>query len=106
VSLDEPETGDIDLLRQDAGPEHLLGAFLNAERLRWGLAQLTEDQQEVIILRFIEGYSTAEVATMLGKNRGAIRGLQFRGLAALRDVLLQEREESATGESSKDDEPR
>jgi RNA polymerase sigma-70 factor (ECF subfamily) len=48
-----------------------------------GLRQLTEEQRNVLLYRCLLGYSTEEVATMLGRQVGAIRALQFRALSAL-----------------------
>ncbi len=73
-------------------PEQVLQSMMTMERIREAIDQLTEEQQTVIILRFIEGYSTADIAEIMGKQRGAIRGLQFRGLAALRKILGVEEE--------------
>ena len=47
------------------------------------LAQLTDDQRDVIILRFIEDMSLAEVAEALDKTVGAVKALQHRALASL-----------------------
>ncbi len=47
------------------------------------LAQLTDDQRDVIILRFIEEMSLAEVAETLDKTVGAVKALQHRALASL-----------------------
>jgi RNA polymerase sigma-70 factor (ECF subfamily) len=55
------------------------------------LAQLTDDQQDVIILRFIGEMSLAEVAEILGKSVGAIKALQHRALASM-SRLLQNQE--------------
>lgn len=54
-----------------------------AAALREALATLTSDQQQVIILRFIEGLPTEEVASIMGKNGNAIKALQHRALRAL-----------------------
>jgi RNA polymerase sigma-70 factor (ECF subfamily) len=48
---------------------------------------LTDEQQQVISLRFIAGYSTREVARLLGKTEGAVKALQHRALASLRRLL-------------------
>ena len=48
---------------------------------------LTEDQQQVIILRFYHGMSNAEVSRVMGKPEGAVKALQTRGLRSLRRVL-------------------
>jgi RNA polymerase sigma-70 factor (ECF subfamily) len=48
---------------------------------------LTEDQQQVIILRFYHGMSNADVSKVMGKPEGAVKALQSRGLRSLRRVL-------------------
>lgn len=65
---------------------------LQAEEVRLALRQLTEDQRQVLTLRFIEGLSTEEVAQVLGKRAGAIRALQMRGLQALAEIMEAEDE--------------
>jgi RNA polymerase sigma-70 factor (ECF subfamily) len=66
---------------------------LTIEQLSGALTQLTREQRQVIILRFIEGLSTAETAQATGKTEDAVKKLQARGLATLKRVL--EREERA-----------
>jgi RNA polymerase sigma factor (sigma-70 family) len=51
------------------------------------LAELTDDQREVIELRFFAGLSVAETAEAMGRQDGTVRGLQFRAIAALRRSL-------------------
>lgn len=48
------------------------------------LRRLPAGQQEVIVLRFLQGLATAEVAQVLGKSEGAVKGLQSRALKSLR----------------------
>jgi RNA polymerase sigma-70 factor (ECF subfamily) len=57
------------------------------EALKGAVKHLTSEQQEVLVLRFIENMSSREVASVLGKNEGAIRALQFRALGRLRKLL-------------------
>ncbi len=54
-----------------------------ARTLRMAISGLTDDQQQVVILRFIEGHRIETVAEMLGKQPNAIKALQFRALRAL-----------------------
>ena len=63
---------------------------IDAERLRAAIRCLTEEQAEVVTLRFLEGYSIAEVADMVGRSEGAIKALQYRAVAALRSLLYDE----------------
>lgn len=69
------------------GPEELASAGDDVRQLRAAIAKLTPLQQEVIVLRFFEGRSNAEIAVLTGKHESTIRGIQMRGLAALRDLL-------------------
>lgn len=54
-----------------------------SDELHEALRALTVQQQKVLVLRFIEGFNTAEIAQQLGKQQGAIRALQMRGLQEL-----------------------
>ena len=60
------------------------------DALRGAIRHLTSEQQEVIVLRFVENLSSRQVAKVLGKNEGAIRALQFRALGRLRKLLTTE----------------
>ncbi len=60
---------------------------LTQEKLRRGLHHLTEEQKQVILLKFIEGYSNDDVANIMGKSIGAVKVLQFRALRSLREYF-------------------
>ncbi len=77
MRIDEKE-GDLD----DVTQRHF-----TAETLQRAIHRLTVDQQQVIILRFLEGYSTEEVARIMGKGQGAVRTLQHRALAGLARIF-------------------
>ena len=49
--------------------------------------QLTPEQQNVLALRFGQGYSLEETAAILNKNANAVKALQFRALASLQRVI-------------------
>lgn len=51
------------------------------------MKQLTQEQQEVIRLRIIEGYTSAETAKIMGRKEGTIRVMQYRALRALSELL-------------------
>ena len=76
----------------EPGPEQL--AIVSSERARIvaAMARLTEEQQEVLRLRFFGGLGPAEVGALLGRRDGAVRALQFRALEALRRSLGAEGE--------------
>ena len=62
----------------------LVGRTEVAERTRLALLALTEDQRQVVVLKFLQGMSNAEVAEITGKTVGAVKALQHRGLDILR----------------------
>lgn len=64
--------------------------ILLQDRLKQSLGKLSSEQQQVITLKFIEGYNNSEIADILGKSVGAVKGLQFRALAALKRILHRE----------------
>lgn len=51
--------------------------------LKEAILTLTEDQQHVIALRFGQGLSLAETASIMDKSVGAVKALQHRALASL-----------------------
>ncbi|PJE75868.1 hypothetical protein COV04_02900 [Candidatus Uhrbacteria bacterium CG10_big_fil_rev_8_21_14_0_10_48_11] len=57
------------------------------ETVTKGLAAIKDEYREVILLRYIEDYSIAEVAKILEKSRGAIRVTTHRALDALREAV-------------------
>ncbi len=71
-------------------PEASLQRTLANEQLRWALRQLTDEQRQVLHLKFIEGYANFEIAAILDKKEGAIRALQYRALRSLNRILSRE----------------
>lgn len=54
------------------------------------LAELTEDQREVLALRVVADLTVEQVAEVMGKRPGAVKALQRRALAAVRRSLVTE----------------
>ena len=61
-------------------------------RVRRALQSLTPLQQQVIVLRFLEEKSLKEVAQIVERTVGAVKGLQHRGLQTLQHILQEEDE--------------
>ena len=61
--------------------------FDAVDELKDALAALPTRQRAVIVLRYYEGLSEAEIAELLGCRPGTVKSLAHRGLAALRGVL-------------------
>ena len=69
------------------GPEDEVLAASRDPQLVAALAQLTEEQREVVELRLVAGLSVADVAALTGRRAGAVRALQHRAVARLADLL-------------------
>jgi len=75
VQLSEPDHSE--------AVENEIDLAVEMQSVKSALQTLTDDQQKVLTLKFIEGMSNNEIARHLGKREGAIRALQMRGLQAL-----------------------
>jgi RNA polymerase sigma-70 factor (ECF subfamily) len=69
------------------GPENLVLSALTNETLLTAVKKLNPEQQECIVLRFLQGLSVNETALAMGKNDGAIKALQYRAVRALARLL-------------------
>jgi RNA polymerase sigma-70 factor, ECF subfamily len=88
----EVTTGDVlDADREDRGPEgspeSAVVDHITNVTLLTAVKQLNPEQQECIVLRFLQGFSVAETAKAMGKNEGAIKALQYRAVRALARLL-------------------
>ena len=90
VSLDDVHPAE---LRQEDGIEEKLELQIKSQQLRAALQLLTEEQKRVLVLKFIDGLSTREIARQLGKRQGAVRGLQMRALQRLAKCPSLQREQ-------------
>jgi RNA polymerase sigma-70 factor (ECF subfamily) len=84
LSLEEETITDISDTKQEIEEE--------LERQEWlkVIDYLPRNQKQVIILKFIEGLDNQEIGQIMDKNQGAIRVLQMRALATLRQKLSTE----------------
>ncbi len=84
-SLDDVMAWVADIEKSD--PSRQLLTEESYHYLYLALDNLTDEQRDVVILRFIAQMRISEVAKRMGKSEGAIKALQFRALAALRREL-------------------
>jgi RNA polymerase sigma-70 factor, ECF subfamily len=75
-------------IEADSDPAGETERKLEMERVQLAMTGLTEEQREIIQLRFFGGLSSAEVAAMMGKTDGAIREAQSAALKKLRLKLV------------------
>jgi len=83
----------LELPSQHASVE--LGRALDAEVIAGALEKLTVDQQQVIVMKFIEGLDNEQIAQTMDKREGAVRALQMRALMSLRRVLESQGEDGS-----------
>lgn len=60
---------------------------MNTERAVHAFKMLSDDQQEVLILRFGQGCNLEETADIMGRNVNAVKALQFRAINTLRQIF-------------------
>lgn len=82
--------GLVDAASDDAPPDERLARDVEVQSLQQALMRLPDDQRDVLILRFIEGYSHAEAAAVLKKSVVAVRQIQVRALRAMQKQLADE----------------
>jgi RNA polymerase sigma-70 factor, ECF subfamily len=63
------------------------------KRLMRAIRTLSADKQQLLILKYSEEYSNAEIGEIMGRSEGAIKSLFHRILVALREALENNDEE-------------
>jgi RNA polymerase sigma-70 factor (ECF subfamily) len=89
VSLDQP-----DAVVQVESPiaTQAMSRWIDADLLAHAIRRLTPEQQQVITLKFLDGYDTARIAQIMNKREGTIRALQLRALQSMRRELERQGE--------------
>jgi RNA polymerase sigma-70 factor (ECF subfamily) len=77
----------VGFMSKEPSPTEIMERNEAREQLQQVLASLTEEQQHVLALRFGNQFSLKETAQIMKKNVNAIKALQFRALAAMRNGL-------------------
>ncbi len=72
---------------QVVNPDEGLLAGSDAAAVRRAMQQLTPLQQEILVLRYVEGFDTKTISKLVGKRDGTVRGIEFRALNALRSLI-------------------
>jgi RNA polymerase sigma-70 factor, ECF subfamily len=81
-------------LSADGGdPARELHKSLERGQVVEAIERLTEDQRQVIVLKFFDEVDNATTATLLNKTVGAVKALQHRALATLARLLVTAEEE-------------
>jgi RNA polymerase sigma factor (sigma-70 family) len=83
----DPTTGYDDRVGGDVETEAM--DILGRKWVHDTLAQLVPDQRDVLVLRLVGDLTIDQIAEVLGKQSGAVKALQRRGLAALRKIVAE-----------------
>ncbi len=81
---------NLDVTSGKPTPEQLVEGTWQREVLYQALEHLSEEQRQVVSLRFIDGLSTSEVGHLMNRREGAVRALQHRAIASLRRIMTEE----------------
>lgn len=90
---------DEELVAGGDSPSTRLEEDQHQQRLREAIRQLTPGQQQVIVLRFVEGLKLGEIGQLLSKSEGSVKLIQYRAMRRLRKLL--EREEKKGNEKKR-----
>ncbi len=74
-----------------ASPQALAERALERGQLQVALKHLTDEQRQVIVLKFIEGFDNRSVGKIMARSEGAVKSLQHRALGSLRRLLYSDR---------------
>lgn len=69
------------------GPEVAAEEAEEERRLMAALRQLSEERQQLVILKFVQQLSNADIGKIMGRSESAIKSLYHRTLLGLRDEL-------------------
>ncbi len=84
VSIDD-ENSTLNLESSET-PQKIEGR-VDAQMMRKAIDQLPDDAREAVVLKYLEGYSTREVANHIGKTENATSVLLHRSLKKVRIIL-------------------
>lgn len=72
---------------KEGGPHQHAEQNEQAQTLLEAIRRLPAERQELLILKFVDELSNADIAKIMGRSEGAIKSLYHRTLIALRDDL-------------------
>jgi RNA polymerase sigma-70 factor (ECF subfamily) len=78
---------DAPLVAKGDAPEHSLVHTQQQEALLKHIRSLPSERQNLLILKFVEHLSNAEIGEIMGRSEGAVKSLYHRTLLALRDEI-------------------
>lgn len=91
ISLDSENISEKDFLDFSGQKQLKIFERIDSEQqfdeIKSALTRLKEEYQEVLLLKYVEDFSTTEIAKIINKSNGATRVLIHRALIALKEVF-------------------
>lgn len=78
----------VSTLKSEA-PEHLTEQREEQAMLLKAIRRLPQERQQLLVLKFADRLSNAEIGRVMGRSEGAVKSLYHRTLIALRDEIEQ-----------------
>ena len=72
----------------DHGPEFVAQLMEDKVALREAIGRLPTDRQELLMLKYVERLSNAEIGEIMGRSEGAVKSLYHRTLLSLRKEMV------------------
>jgi RNA polymerase sigma-70 factor, ECF subfamily len=90
--LDDSENRLLEILEDEKqNLEKQTEILSDMELVKTGLKELKDEYREMILMRFIDELSFAEIAEVTGKTAGSVRVQSFRALQALKELLEEKK---------------
>lgn len=86
IALDDYVTHSL----KSEAPDRMAEELDEQEQLMEAVHRLSEDRQQLLLLKFIDQLSNAEIGEIMSRTEGAVKSLYHRTLLALRDELQRQ----------------
>jgi RNA polymerase sigma-70 factor (ECF subfamily) len=73
--------------------EQSLDRQISLKKIRTLMSKLTPEQEDVLLMRFVDDLSVQEVSKIMKKSEGAVKLLQHRAIKRLRELLNKQNDE-------------
>ena len=90
VTDDDGEDTELDIADESKLPERIFERAMTRDAVRRGLAALTPEYRQILILRELQGMSYEEIAEVLGLESGTVKSRIFRARKKLCAFLLRD----------------
>lgn len=88
-SRDTELTVKIDAMPDAATVDSLAEQAWDEQALRQAITRLSEEQQQVILLKLMLNFSNRQIGDVLDKSEGAVKALRHRAMLSLRQILTE-----------------